>query len=67
MVLMGFPGDAVIKNPPANARYVRDMGMIPGIGISLRVRNDNSLQCSCLEIQLTEEPGRLHGVRVRHN
>ena len=54
MILMGFPGDAVIKNPPANARYVKDMGMTLGMGLSLRVRNGNPLQCSCLEIPLTE-------------
>ena len=53
-ILMGFPGDAVIKNPPANARYVKNMGMILGMGLSLRVRNGNPLQCSCLEIPLTE-------------
>ena len=54
MILLGFPGDAVIKNPPANARYVKDMGMTLGMGLSLRVRNGNPLQCSCLEIPLTE-------------
>ena len=26
---MGFPGDSVVKNPPANAREV---GSIPGLG-----------------------------------
>ena len=30
---MGFPGgDKVIKNPPANAGDVRDMGLITGLG-----------------------------------
>lgn len=27
-------GDAVIKNPSANSRYVRDVGSIPGLGRS---------------------------------
>ena len=27
----GFPGDSVVKNPPANAG---DMGLIPGLGRS---------------------------------
>ena len=39
----------VIKNPPANAGDVRDVGSIPGSGRSPGVRNDNPLQYSCLE------------------
>ena len=27
---MGFPGGAVVKNPPANARDTSDLGLIPG-------------------------------------
>ena len=33
--LTGFPGSAVVKNPPANAGDVRDLGSIPGLGRSL--------------------------------
>ena len=40
----------VVKNPPANAGDVRDMGSVPGLGRSPRRRNGNSLQCSCLEV-----------------
>ena len=40
---------AVIKNPPANARNIRDMGLIPGSGRSLGGGHDNQLQYSCLE------------------
>ena len=29
---MGFPGGAVVKNPPASAGDARDMGLIPGPG-----------------------------------
>ena len=43
---MGFPGDAVIKNPPANAG---DVGSIPGSGRFPGVGNDNPLQYSYLE------------------
>ena len=45
-----FPGGAVVKNLPANAGDTRDMGSIPGLGISPGVGNDNSLRgkCSCL-------------------
>ena len=29
---MGFPGGAVVKNPPASAGHTRDEGLIPGLG-----------------------------------
>ena len=45
---MGFPGGSVVKNPPANARDARDMGLIPGSGRSFREVNGNPLQYSCL-------------------
>ena len=44
----GFPGDTVVKNPPANAGDTRDVGSIPGSGRSPRVGNGNPLQYSCL-------------------
>ena len=34
----------MVKNPPANAGDVRDMGLIPGLGRSLGGRHGNSLQ-----------------------
>ena len=46
---MGFPGDAVVKNPPANAGDVRDMGSVPGLGKSPREGNGTPLQYSCVE------------------
>ena len=39
----------VIKNPPANARDVRDAGSIPGLGRSTGQGHGNPLQYSCLE------------------
>ena len=42
----GFPGDSVVKNPPAN---VGDAGLIPGSGRSPEEENGNPLQYSCLE------------------
>ena len=39
----------VVKNTPANARDVRDMGLIPGSGGSPGGGHSNLLQCSCLE------------------
>ena len=42
----GFPGGAVVKNPPAKAG---DKGSIPGSGRSAREGHGNSLQYPCLE------------------
>ena len=39
----------MVKNPPANAGDVRDMGLIPGLGRSPREGYGNPLQYSCLE------------------
>ena len=42
----GFPGDSMVKNPPANAG---DTSSIPGSGRSPGEENGNPLQYSCLE------------------
>ena len=39
----------VVKNPPANAGDVRDVGSILGSGRFLRGGHGNALQYSCLE------------------
>ena len=39
----------VVRNPPANAGYVRDAGSIPGSGRSPGGGHGNPLQYSCLE------------------
>ena len=44
-VRVGFPGDSVVKNPPANAE---DLLLIPGVGRSPGEGNGNPLQHSCL-------------------
>ena len=44
--VLGFPGGAVIKNPPANTG---DVGSIPGSGRSPGGGRGNLLQYSCLE------------------
>ena len=46
---MGFPAGAVVKNLPANAGDMRDMGSILGLGKSSGEGNGNPLQYSCLE------------------
>ena len=39
----------MVKNLPANAGDIRDVGLMPGSGRSSGVGNDSSLQYSCLE------------------
>ena len=39
----------MVKNLPANAGDIRDMGSIPGLGRSPGEGNGNPLQYSCLE------------------
>ena len=46
---VGFPEDAVVKNPPANAGDTGDQGAIPGSGRPPGAGNGNPLHCSCLE------------------
>ena len=51
-ILMGIPGDSVVKNPPANAGNtvpILGPGRSPGEG------NGNSLQYSCLENPMDRE------------
>ena len=50
--------ELVVKNLPANAGDIRDMGSIPGLGRSPGEGHGNPLQDSCLENPWTEEPGR---------
>ena len=48
MLLWGFPGGSVVKNPPAQAGDTGDVGLIPGLGRSSGEGNYNPLQYSCL-------------------
>ena len=47
--IWGFPGGQVVKNQPANAGHVGDVGSILGLGRSPGEGNGNPLQYSCLE------------------
>ena len=57
---MGFPGDSVVKNPPASAGDTGDAGLIPGLGRVPGEGNGNPLQDSCLENPM--EPGMLQSM-----
>ena len=53
---MGFPGGTVVKNSPANAGDVAEVGLIPGSGISPGGGNGNPFQYSCLENPMDRGP-----------
>ena len=61
---MGFPGGAVVKNPPVNAGDVRDVGLMPGWGRSPEGGHGNPLQYSYLENPMDRRAWRtiVHGV-----
>ena len=52
----------MVKNLPANAGDIRDVGTIPGMGRTTGVGNGNPLQYSCLENSKTEESGGLQSI-----
>ena len=45
LLVTGFPGSSVVKDPPANAG---DLGSIPGLGRSPGGGHGNPLQYSCV-------------------
>ena len=60
----------MVKNPPANAGDIRDMGLIPGSGRSPGEKHGNPLQYSCLKNSMDRGAWQatVHGVqRVGHN
>ena len=61
----------MVKNLPANAGDIRDVGLIPGSGRSPGGGHDNPLQYSCLrESHEQRSLGGLQSIalqRVRHN
>ena len=46
---------ALVKNPPANAGDLRDLGLIPGSGRSLGGEHGNPCLHSCLESSMDRE------------
>ena len=54
LTLTGFPGGAVVKNPPANTGDAKDTGSIPGLGRYPEVGQDRTTAPVFL-------PGKFHG------
>ena len=60
----------VVKNLPANAGYVRNMGLIPGLGRCPGGGHATHSSILARRIPWTEELGRLQSIgpqRVRHD
>ena len=53
----------MVENPPANAGDAEEAGSILGLGRAPGKGNGNPLQCSCLKIPWTKEPGGLQSLR----
>ena len=67
---MGFPGGAVVKNPPTSAWDTGDVGLVSRSGRSPRERNDHSPSFLAWRIPWTEEPRRQQSTgsqRVGHD
>ena len=59
-----------VKNLPANTRDIKDVGSIPGKGISPGGGHGNPLEYSCLGNPMEEESGGLQSIvshRVGHD
>ena len=48
-IYWGLTGGSVVKIPPANAKDIRDMGLIPGLGRSPGGGHSNPLKYSYLK------------------
>ena len=59
----------MVKNPPVNARDIRDADLILGSGRSPGGRHGNPFKCSCLESPTGQRSlvGSIEGHRVQHD
>ena len=55
----------MVKNPPANAGDIRDLGLIPGLRRSPEGGHGNPLQYSCLENPMDRGAWRTTVYRVK--
>jgi len=64
ILILGFPGGAIIKNQLVNAWDISDMGSMPGLGRFLGGGNDNQPQSFCLENPMNRGAWRatVHGI-----
>ena len=60
-ILGGFPGGAVVKNPPANAG---DTGSIPGLGRSRMSRSNNAREPQLLSLHSRAREPQLLSLRA---
>ena len=60
-----FQDSLAVKNPPANTRDSKDLGLIPGSRRSPGVGSGNPLHYSCWKIPWTEEPGVLYSMGLQ--
>ena len=68
--MKGFPGNAVVKNPPVSAGDTRDAGSIPGWEDPLEKEMATHFSILAWKIPWTSEPGGLQYKgfqRVRYN
>ena len=64
--IMGFPGTLVVKNLPANAGDIRDVGSIPGREDPLEEGMATHSSILAWRILWTEEPGRLQSIESQN-
>ena len=57
----------MVKNPPANAEHIRDVGLFPGSGRPLEKEMETYSNILAWEIPWTEEPSPWGHKRVRHD
>ena len=55
----------MVKNPPADAGDIRDVGSIPESGRSPGEGPGNTRQYSCLENPYTGDPGRIQSIELQ--
>ena len=55
----------MVKNPPANGRHTRDMGLTPGWDDPLKEEMATHSNILAWEIPWTEEPGELQSMGLQ--
>ena len=65
--VLGFQGDIVVKNPPANAGDARDVGLIPGLGRTPGKEMATYSNILAWKIPWTEVLQSIGSQRVKHN